>query len=186
MFGKSEVRFIGEMLKSIESGDEVYPRYLNGARTTQELFPELHSVTSLLSSAEYSELENFIREKAEENKTPINVFGLSISSQLIGIWGVVLLLSIQIYFCIHYNALLNQARTNEDVVFPWIALYHDISSKLVFQVSLFLPVFVCGIMFYSQGAGAFNHKVIFLVLALLIFIWSERIYLKHLAANNQQ
>jgi len=185
MFTKTQVKFLGELIRGVESGDEAYPRYLNGARSTKELFPELHRVTDLLSSADYSELENYLNQQASERNSPINVFGLNIDSKLIGIWGVIVLLFIQIYFCMHYRAFIKQSRPEEDVIFPWIAMYNDSLSKIMFQASLFLPVVVCGFMLYTQGAGSHNNKIAFLIIAFIIFLWSEHIFLKHSMSNKK-
>ena len=179
MFEKQPAEFVKIPLKGLQSGDEVLSRYLDGGRTVQRLFPELKQIVRLLPSANYSDIERYLIGQIREKSTPINVFGLKINNNLISFWGVVLLLSVQLYFVLHYRVLVSMIKTTGDIQYPWIGLYHDRTSLVLFLLSLGFPVFVCVVMFFNNETQDYSLRVLFLVLSCLFWVWTAANYQNH-------
>lgn len=178
MFEVHEFTWINALLAELDSSAQVSPRYQNGLRSSAELFPELFQVTELLASASYADLERYLLAQQQQNNAPLNLFGLSIDSQLIGLWGVVVLVFIQLYFAMHYHNLVKLMAQHARFHYPWIGLYRDHLSRLLFQLSLLLPTGVTLSMAIIHGVGGYGFRVALVVIALLTLALIERDYLR--------
>jgi hypothetical protein len=87
-------------------------------------FPEFRAYLQRLSSAKGQELQ---------------FYGVPVPQRLLAVWGVVVLLTLQIYFNLHLGQVLREpASLKHDAA--WIALYPATSAKVVTITSLLLPV----------------------------------------------
>lgn len=180
MFRTQQPEFVADTLRQPNFDDTYYARYLSGAQTFARLFPELMQVSNHLMSLSPEDLGSFLEDQRQKSGAPISVLGLQVSRDLIEVWGVLLMLTIQLYFCMHYRTLLDRLTPDEDVVFPWIGVYRHRLSALVFQFSLALPSAVTLFAAFKsrpvEGIGW--YAVILLVFAIALLIWAETIYIR--------
>jgi hypothetical protein len=178
MFRVEQPNFVADALRN-DSFDEVYyARYLSGVRSFDRLFPELMQVSSLLVSLTPNALERYLEDQKQKSGAPISVLGLQVSRDLIEVWGVLLMLGIQLYFCMHYRTLLDRAPEKRDIAFPWIGVYRYWLSSLVFQASVALPLIVTlfAVFWHRDGVGMDLYGIALAAIALSMFVWSERTY----------
>ncbi|MEJ2170061.1 MAG: hypothetical protein P8X90_31565, partial [Desulfobacterales bacterium] len=133
MFRLREPKFMAQALQKAPFDRAYYSRYISGARSFERIFPELAETTTHIASATPGDLELYLQEQAQSRGAPISLFGLQVSRDLIEVWGVLLMLCAQLYFCLHYRALISRMIENSEISFPWIGLYRDFISTLVFQ-----------------------------------------------------
>lgn len=81
-------------------------------------------------------------DNVDSDSPPLPVFGIGIPVGVLLSWGPMLLIVIQLYFLLHYRRFVRRVSSGGDVVtVPWIGIYEDRTSKLVFALSIIaLPV----------------------------------------------
>lgn len=174
MFRVQQPAFVSDALQQAFDS-RYYARYLSGARSFERIFPELTEVTMNLASITTDDLESYLEEQREASGAPISLLGLQISRELIEIWGVLLMLCVQLYFCMHYRTLLDRLPQDRDVFFPWIGLYRHPVAMTVFQVSIALPAAVT--IFVSLRNGRADLAgIVAPAVAIALLIWTETIY----------
>jgi len=118
----------------------------------KETFPELNSLTENLQSLKLSEVGKLLERDKKRAAESFEIFGAKIPSEIIGIWGVIILLCIQLYFTLHMRDFLEKVnKSKETVNYPWIALYSGFLPKVITVISVsLLPLFVIGIVRYYE------------------------------------
>ena len=181
MFRLREPKFMAAALQQAPFDKAYYARYLAGARSFERLFPELAETSTYLSSVTPEDLELYFKEQARSSGAPISLMGLQIRRDLIEVWGVLLMLCVQLYFCMHYRALVSRIPQNGETLFSWIGLYRDYVSTIVFQISLALPFCVC--LFVALRTHSPSRFYLLessgLLLALALLGWTEVIYFRY-------
>jgi len=172
--------FIADALKQQKFDDVYYARYLSGARSFRRLFPELMQVSDYLMSLSPEALEDYLEDQKQRSGAPISVLGLQVSRDLIEVWGVLLMLSIQLYFCMHYRTLLDRLPTEKAIMFPWIGVYRHKLSALVFQLSIAFPLAATLYAAFRRrpASDAGLDDIALAALALTLFVWAELTYLR--------
>lgn len=176
MFEKSAPGFMLDALSGPQMDTRYRARYLAGARDFAGLFPELTAAASTLFELPPTTMERWLDERRKTEGAPISVLGLTVKRELIEIWGVVLMLAIKLYFCMHFQALCDLAPAGAPR-FPWIALYPQKIASLVFQISLAAPLMAvtyAAMRSTSQGFQMLDIAVAGICLAL--FLWAEMTY----------
>jgi hypothetical protein len=180
MFRLLQPTFMAEALQKAPLDKSYYSRYVSGARSFERLFPELAETTAYLSSVTPKDLEQYLEEQARSSGAPISLLGLQINRDLIEVWGVLLMLCVHLYFCMHYRALVSRLPRGDETLFPWIGLYRDLLSTLVFQISIALPFGVCLFAVLRDSSSHFNPlEFSWLIFALLLLGWTEVIYVRY-------
>jgi hypothetical protein len=189
MFRVQQPGFVSKALQQKTPGKEYYPRYLSGARSFKQLFPELTAVTKHLNSIIPKDLERYLEDQRLLSDAPISLLGIQISRDLIEVWGVLLMLCVQLYFCTHYRTLIDRIASNGNVLFPWIGLYHDVVSTAVFQVSVALPLAVCSFLAIRDGLDEMAVSplaTVRVLIALGLLIWTEVIFVRYRRISAKQ
>ena len=181
MFHVVTPRLFPDLLSQSNFDKAYYSRYISGANTFDNLFPELANATKNLKSVIPEDLELYLKDQARANNAPITILGLQIKRNLIEIWGVLLMLGIQFYFCMHYRVLIQRMPKKVETIFPWIGLYTDRLSTIAFQISIALPLAVCLLIrFYFVEQSGLNLLLLcWIILALVLFIWTEILYIHY-------
>lgn len=181
MFRPRQADFMVDTLQQDRFDPALYSRYLAGARTFDRLFPDLAKVTTNLRSASAEDLERYLEEQARSSGAPISLLGMQIRRDLIEVWGVLLMLCVQLYFCMHYRALLRRLPENEELSFPWIGLYRDPVSTIAFLVSIALPFCVCLILAFMPDEQSTLQplEIIWLLVALVLMGWATALYVSY-------
>ncbi len=176
MFQLEKPSFIKNLLEQ-PSLDNVYlARYLSGAKSFEQLFPDLAKVSNNMNSINLNDLDKYLQERAISGDSPINILGLQIKRELIDVWGVFVMICIQLYFSIHYSYFIGKKSDFREITSPWIGLYRDWFSIIIFQLSIFLPFLVCIYILYSYYSNSsFNLLVVLWTLVSLIIIFSVEV-----------
>lgn len=185
MFQRKDPSFIADVLQSKQFDPNYYSQYLLGARSFEQLLPELSEATENLRSVTPEDLEKYLAEQARMSQAPINLFGFQIRRDLLEVWGILLLLSANLYFCIHYRILAATLSQSDSVNFPWVGLYRDRISTFVFQITILLPVGICLFLAFTSGWNSplFALKCIWVVVALTLWVWTEVLYVRSRRKN---
>lgn len=180
MFLLREPKFMADALQQAPSDKAYYARYISGARSFDELFPELAKTSTHLRSVKPKDLELYLEEQSQTRGVPVSLLGLQIRRDLIEVWGVLLMLCVQLYFCMHYRALINRIPQIREILFPWIGLYRDYVSTIVFQISIALPFCVCLFVAFGPDQQSRFHllEIGWLLIALGLLCWTEAIYVR--------
>lgn len=174
-------RFMGDILGEAFPNRRYHARYLSGARSFAELFPELDELTIDLGSLDIKDLRSYLRRKTNEGKAPMSVLGIQVAQELISVWGLFALLAVQFYFTLHFRNFLNRQDGSRFASYPWIGVYDDAVSQAVFHASLTLPVLACGYLAWNQHQTAGAIKPLTYVagfLAICLFAATEWILLR--------
>lgn len=178
MFRAAQPQFVAQALQQTVSDSRYYARYLSGARSFERLFHELNNLIGPLTSVTPEDLERYLEAQKQKGGAPISLLGLQISRDLIEVWGVLLMLCVQLYFCMHYNALIDRLPKDRELVFPWIGLYQQAVPTVVFHVSVALPLAVASFVALRQAhAGVLGILAVAVAAALLV--WIEVLYLRY-------
>ncbi|MBO6519286.1 MAG: hypothetical protein JJ900_00235 [Rhodospirillales bacterium] len=175
-FNVVQPTFLEHLFREAFPNQPVASRYLAGGRSFAVLFPELAEVTQDLGSLNMENLTTYLRNQAGKGDAPITLLGVQLAQDLIEVWGILVLIGIQLYFCLHlstYARLYSQGE--EPSVFPWIGAYRDIVSRTIFSLSLALPVGVTGFLAYTQIATADSVKsltAIYIVIEIVLFLFT--------------
>ena len=179
MFTPEPAQFFLDLLDDPAVDPRYRSRYLSGARSFDALFPELTQSTGLVGALPLGDLERYLDEQQRLAGAPISVLGLQISRDLVEVWGVFLMLCIQLYFCMHFKALLDRLPAGLDLAFPWIALYRAPIPSLVFQFSIALPMAAAllgAVREWPPGLPDWQSGALVAIAAILLG-WAEALYL---------
>jgi hypothetical protein len=105
-----------------------------------DAFGDLKEVAKGLESMQLNALIGYLRGKFKDDDKKIQVFGVDIPQSALSQWGLLALLSSELYLALH----LLQARRyweSQTSDFPWIALYPGVASRSVALASVIvLPI----------------------------------------------
>lgn len=180
MFERRVSIFVSDALQSTQLANQYKSKYLSNDRTFTEVFPELSDVSKNLTSLSPQALRKYLEEQKEKSGSPISVVGLEINRGLIEVWGVILMLAIHLYFCMHYRAFLDSAYKREDFTFPWIGVYPHKIASFIFQLSLALPLGTTLFANLWLRQPDDNHVLegFVVLLSICLFVWAECMYLR--------
>lgn len=136
---KDELEF--PVQKLIANHDKIDARWRPGK--FNDTFPELSALTKNLDSLTIDQVSDLLKRDEEQARQSFEIFGAKFPSEILGIWGIVILLSIQLYQWLHLRNFIYLNSSNEKIDFPWIALYRGFIPKVVtiFSACL-LPIIV--------------------------------------------
>jgi len=87
-------------------------------------FRQLDKVSEAYKTASLDMAERILRAEVERSGSPFEAFGTKIPAELVTLWGPVIVLAVQVYFCLHLSQLRRQGFAMQEVdSIAWIALY---------------------------------------------------------------
>jgi hypothetical protein len=106
-------------------------------------FGDLARIAKGLETMRISNLTEYVANRRLEADRQIQLLGVEVPKSVITQWGMALLLSFQAYFLLHLRHACNLPFTTDATSrYPWIGLYVDKPSSLVFLSSVtILPAF---------------------------------------------
>jgi len=152
-------------------GRRYEPRWLAGR--FENAFPALSSLSGNDRGMLLTELRDRVQTVARSSQQPLQLFGMSIPAQALTWWGPIVILSVQLYFLVHFRALSALANAAE-LVYPWIALYDDRLARLVFITSavalppLAVAFAIVRTIFLRLSATELSLQVVALAFALVL------------------
>jgi hypothetical protein len=110
--------------------------------TFDKSFRSLSMFVRNLQSLSLEDVRTLIDNEKGRTGGQIEVAGLKIPASALGIWGVLVLVGLQIYFWLHFREFVNRLTiTDKAWSFPWVALYPSACSLWVFRASaMVLPL----------------------------------------------
>lgn len=111
------------------------PRTASGPAET--VFGDLYDVARGLETLSFDQLAPYMRRLRDERSDQVTLLGVDIPLSLAGRWGLVVLLSTQVYFLLHFARLRRLGIAPETLErYPWIMLYRDPGSRLASLISV--------------------------------------------------
>lgn len=115
-----------------------------------KVFPELVEVEKELGALPLEKLTDEVVKRASSAPEPVELLGMRFPIKAITQWGIVLLLTIQLYLWLHVHEMRGKIDLTDapglDVA--WIGVYTSRISRLVFLISLLAPSFVVLLLGY--------------------------------------
>jgi hypothetical protein len=129
-----------------------------GCGEFEDCFPSLAKATQNLEAASLGEMQTYLAQQLEKGGDVFEAFGLKVPVEKLTIWGVVIVLAVQLYLCLHLIELHSTIKSSDqggcDV--PWIGMYTSTASRIVFFVSIFvLPLVAVGLLVFHAVAPVF-------------------------------
>jgi hypothetical protein len=123
---------------SVQEQPWVLPVGFVGHRASlQPLYGNLLEAARGREDLDFSILAPQIYEEVEKGDEPFEAFGLKIPESRIAVWGIVILISIQLYFVMYMRRLSNKLKPDDpgwDV--PWMAMDQSILARAMLFVSI--------------------------------------------------
>jgi hypothetical protein len=134
-------------------------------------FPALKELTEFTESLPLDRLKQQLESEQERSREGFEIFGVKLPTELIGTWGILSLLVVQLYFWLHLLRFVKQAREdrgNDASVsqIPWIGFYPEKITRFIFIFSsVGLPLIIVGyISFKAWQAYADITAELFIIL----------------------
>ena len=153
-------------------------------------FPDLAEATREFETLDLEKIEKILSDEAEKGGQVFEAFGMKFPAEQITVWGIVLLLAVQMYFCIYLKQLSGLPPTEEARDIPWPGMDNSWQAQFLYGVSVIvLPALALGkltLRALSQTPHPFHDSFwtgflfLLLPLALLgsltlgIFSWKYR------------
>lgn len=108
-----------------------------------EVFPELDIMTSHIKNLPLGDLISHLREQVDSRDAYLDAFGLSISTDLIAMWGPATIAATLLYFLLHLRRFNSLNWGSLPIEFPWVGLYAAMFPQFVLALSVVVwPAFV--------------------------------------------
>lgn len=126
------------------------------------------------------EAELYLIDKSENLKKlqtkPLSILGFSIPTSYTAIVGPIVLISLLFFLCLHIKQLkIELTKAEEKKRYPWIGIFDDKISKLVFRLLVqLLPIVACFMVLFSSDFNiCIDVTLIFIFTFLILFIGNE-------------
>jgi hypothetical protein len=104
-------------------------------------FRSLDSVSSRYQDLQLSRVEEIVTAEMQRSPEAAEITGIRVSRQQLGVWGVLVVLILQVVFWLHLSEFVRILHAGEGVAAPWLGLFPAWSSRVVAVGSLVLPTF---------------------------------------------
>jgi len=114
----------------------------------QDSFADLWHETSSIASLKPDNLLSVLRDQRSKQAEPLQLFGVKLRAQELGLWGSVILFGEILYFWLHLNSLCKRI-TADDKAWqaPWIGLYTGAPARITTIVSgCVVPFLTAGVV----------------------------------------
>jgi hypothetical protein len=118
----------------------------------EKSFADLASATQGQGDLPLEDIKNFLHDEASKGPEVFEAFGMKFPAGQITFWGVVLLLSVQLYFLVYLRQLLGKLKPDDpgwDV--PWIGMDSSPLSNAILYVSLVILPCIAAILLSWQA-----------------------------------
>ncbi len=138
-------------------------------------FPNLESLRAKFGDSSWERLGRELAELSEGGKRTFQILGLEIPQRLIGLWGPILVLAVQLYFWRHLSAFIRRFPKTAPDEFPCALVYGGwFDALFTYFTSVILPI---GLVFWTGLSVGQNKLAAWMLgiaaLALGILTWKE-------------
>ena len=144
--GEFEVAFPATVKIVVVHGAEVIPM-LQTCISFETCFPDLAKASKGLELLKLPDLKNHLIQQIEKGDTVFEAFGLKVPLPLLTSWGIIVVLSVQLYFFLHlreFHAKIKPHDTGWDV--PWIGAYSSGLSRSVYFTTILMPTIAVALL----------------------------------------
>jgi len=144
-------------------------------------FPELVSITKYSRDMSISALFPMLGDEAKRTRRNTTIIGIELPQKAVRQLGIAILVSVLVYYILHFQYFLSLLDSNKVVSAPWIGLYNNKLSKIVFIATLcLLPITTVLTLNYNMltDTDSSLFEIILTVLAtILLTLQSIYIYI---------
>lgn len=144
-------------------------------------FSELSQHSEGLGDLPIKKLRQYLTSQEQNAQEQVEVFGLKFSGSALGSWGLIFLAGLQLYFVVSLRFFV-KVRLQHQWLHPWLALYPDKLSQIMFVLSgLIFPTVIVLMLGYDHINGPLellhtSFVIIGSVGSLLALSWSLFLY----------
>jgi hypothetical protein len=128
-------------------------------------FPNLNRYLLELGSTgtelDMDSLGPFLDRDLERGTSPVEIVGIKIQAASLSLWGLLVLIGIQLYFVVHLSSCLSQLKNDQAPPIAWIGFYPGWPAQSLLIIGIMvLPAVVAGFTVYGalfQGSGNWIH-----------------------------
>lgn len=127
----------------------------------RDIFSELYEAAEDINYLKIEDIEKIIHKQMKKAGGNFEILGVKFPRSALSIYGLIIIISIQVYFMLHFKTFYLRTDVHDTSwSYPWIALYTDIWSRVLFLISiLILPIFTVYILSKtSYSVLVNNHK----------------------------
>ena len=116
----------------------------------------LSEKTLRLESLPLDRLTNYLDYQRRVSGENIELFGAKIPAEVVALWGLPLIIIVQLYFLIYLRQLRSiDVHALRSAHAPWMGFFSDPFAQVLFFSSIsVLPAFTAGYLYYNEVANA--------------------------------
>jgi len=137
-------------------------------------FEELASLTKNIEGSSLNNLQDHFKSELKRTGDQFEIFGVSIPASALSLWGIIILIGIQLYFFLHLHTFISRIGVNDPgMLVPWLGIYDNYFARTIFVLSVsLLPVGVCIYLSYSETSNGWStidwvRLILFTTLSIL-------------------
>jgi hypothetical protein len=164
--------------------------------TFAESFPDLADTTQNIRTLGFTDLSAVLAAEQKRTGEKLEVVGIKLPLEALGRWGILILISIQIYFAMHLYAFLERTRDKATPSVAFVGLYPYRACRIAFYCSsILLPTLAVAVSVRTAGAdmrgrGAFAvlAGIELLVAGICVYLirWQGRALRMQATVTNSQ
>ena len=112
-----------------------------GCGSFESCFPDLAAASKGFELLKLADFKNHVTQELEKGDTVFEAFGLKVPLQFLTSGGIVVVLSVQLYFYLHmreFHAKIKKSDSGWDV--PWIGVYGSTLARAAYLATMVMPV----------------------------------------------
>jgi hypothetical protein len=115
-------------------------------------FPELSEITKEYQELPLAQARRILSAEAARDRPAVTLGGVTVPAAAVSSVGTVVLLVMQLYFCVQLGRVLIPIQTEATLDFvPWVAIYHGIEARILsVMTTAVLPVSVVGKLMWND------------------------------------
>lgn len=137
----------------------------------EQTFPALYEATKAYQNIASLEITGeILKSEMVRERPPIEVFGAKLPNTAIGVWGVTILVLMQVYFVCHLKELAIEFAKSGCIGTPWLPFLRNRLSKIISILSF--TVIPCGVIISITILGflRYDHYVTTIYRVVLVFM----------------
>jgi hypothetical protein len=161
--GYEEIEFVPQQALANQFPGKEKPRLGSFSRS----FRALDNVTANYQTSEIEQFDAVLASEQKRTGESFQLFGINFPAEGTTLWGIIVVLGIQLYFWTHLHDLTAKLQpTDPGWEVAWIGVYRSTASRILFHFSAFVLPIVTVIMLGVRGLrfSSFGHWYLVLLL----------------------
>jgi hypothetical protein len=160
-------------------------------------FPDLNELAKHLGALPLENLQTFFLAEKNRSGDKIEFPGVKLPGESITKWGLLILLTLEIYFCIVFRDFCHRVTPiNQAWEVPWIGISPDMFARIAFVVSILAVPITIGYLALRgiHGTSSFVLQSMYglsvilsgFLAALIVFYWKTAIHVQSTSTTAPQ